>query len=86
MFQMLGVFAEFERAMIRQRVLVGLSRARSQGKRLGRPPLPPAKTRAVRDALLVGGQSLRRIAAQTGVSLSSVQRVANSLSQPTQTI
>jgi DNA invertase Pin-like site-specific DNA recombinase len=86
MFQMLGVFAEFERGIIRERVLAGLSRARSQGKRLGRPPLPTTKTRAVRDALLAGGQSLRRIAAQTGVSLSSVQRVASTLSQPIQTI
>jgi DNA invertase Pin-like site-specific DNA recombinase len=31
MFQMMGVFAEFERAMIRERVLAGLSRAREQG-------------------------------------------------------
>jgi DNA invertase Pin-like site-specific DNA recombinase len=38
MFQMLGVFAEFERAMIQERVRAGLARARSEGKRLGRPP------------------------------------------------
>jgi len=36
MFQMLGVFAEFERAMIRKRVLAGLARAKEQGTRLGR--------------------------------------------------
>ena len=29
MFQMLGVFAEFERAMIRERVMAGLARARA---------------------------------------------------------
>ena len=34
MFQMLGVFAEFERAMIRERVNAGLARAKAQGKRL----------------------------------------------------
>ena len=38
MFQMMGVFAEFERAMIAERVRAGLARARSEGKRLGRPP------------------------------------------------
>ncbi len=38
LFQMMGVFAEFERAMIRDRIHAGLSRARKQGKRLGRPP------------------------------------------------
>src|ERR1700719_1562517 len=37
LFQMMAVFAEFERAMIVERVKAGLSRARSQGKRLGRP-------------------------------------------------
>jgi DNA invertase Pin-like site-specific DNA recombinase len=37
MFQMLGVFSEFERAMIQERVRAGLARARSEGKRLGRP-------------------------------------------------
>src|ERR1700741_2799989 len=39
MFQMLGVFAEFERAMIRERVLAGLARAREEGTRLGRRPV-----------------------------------------------
>jgi DNA invertase Pin-like site-specific DNA recombinase len=37
MFQMLGVFAEFERAMIQSRVKAGLARARANGKTLGRP-------------------------------------------------
>ena len=42
MFQMCGVFAEFERAiaMIRERVKAGLERARAQGKTLGRPRTP----------------------------------------------
>jgi DNA invertase Pin-like site-specific DNA recombinase len=39
MYQMMGVFSEFERAMIVERVKAGLSRARSQGKRLGRRPV-----------------------------------------------
>jgi DNA invertase Pin-like site-specific DNA recombinase len=37
MFQMLVVFAEFERAMIKERINAGLARARAQGKTLGRP-------------------------------------------------
>jgi hypothetical protein len=40
MFQMMGVFAEFERSMIQERVRAGLARARSEGK-LGRPPIAP---------------------------------------------
>ena len=43
MFQMMGVFAEFERAMIVERVKSGLARARAAGKRLGRPTIPPRK-------------------------------------------
>jgi DNA invertase Pin-like site-specific DNA recombinase len=34
MFQMMGVFAEFERAMIQERVRAGLKRARDEGKHL----------------------------------------------------
>ena len=37
MFQMCGVFSEFERGMIRERVLAGQARAKSQGKHIGRP-------------------------------------------------
>ena len=44
MFQMMGVFAEFERAIIQERVRAGLARARSEGKRLGRPPIAPGET------------------------------------------
>src|SRR5882724_2959911 len=50
MFQMLGVFAEFERAMIRERVNAGLARARAQGKKLGRPPVAPMVADRVRRA------------------------------------
>jgi DNA invertase Pin-like site-specific DNA recombinase len=55
MFQMLGVFAEFERTMIAERVRAGLARARSEGKRLGRPQLPPhSKNESVRPWRLLG--------------------------------
>src|SRR5262249_14794651 len=42
MFQMMGVFAEFERTIIQERVRAGLARAKSEGKRLGRRPIAPA--------------------------------------------
>lgn len=46
MLQLIGAFAEFERAMIRERTLSGLDRARLQGKTLGRPrKSPPVKTK-----------------------------------------
>jgi DNA invertase Pin-like site-specific DNA recombinase len=75
MFQMLGVFAEFERAMIRERVRAGLARAKDAGKRLGRPPLPQEKEDAIRGAL-AGGLSVRKAAARFKVSPSTVQNIS----------
>jgi len=74
MFQMLSVFAEFERAMIRERVNAGLARARAQGKKLGRPTLAASKRdRIVSD--LQAGKSMRAIAGAHGVSVGSVHRL-----------
>jgi DNA invertase Pin-like site-specific DNA recombinase len=47
MFQMMGVFAEFERAMIRERVLSGLARAKAEGVQLGRPRLEDTDAKKV---------------------------------------
>ncbi len=74
MFQMVGVFAEFERSMIQERVRAGLERARAKGTRLGRPRrLTPSKIRAIKD-LRAEGASLRQIASKTGLGLGSVGR------------
>lgn len=75
LFQMLGVFSEFERAMIRERVNSGLNRARAQGKTLGRPKTGAAKEQAIRDALKIGDLGIRKIAASLGVGVSVVQRL-----------
>src|SRR5215472_14826089 len=77
-FQMLGVFAEFERSIIQERVRAGLKRARSEGKRLGRPPLAPALVKRIRKALNKPGRTegVRRIAARFGVDPSTVQRIS----------
>ena len=74
LFQMLGVFAEFEAAMIRERTRAGLVRAKAQGKRLGRPPLTPAVSAAVQRSL-AGGVSIRKTARLHQVSVSTVQRI-----------
>jgi DNA invertase Pin-like site-specific DNA recombinase len=77
MFQMLGVFAEFERAMIAERVRAGLARARSEGKRLGRPPIAPALEKRIREALATPGRpGVRVIAKQFGVDPGTVQRIS----------
>ena len=75
LFQLLGVFAEFERSMIRERVMAGLDRARSQGKRLGRPPVPPIQVEKIK-ALRQEGLSYRKIAKRTGLSVFTCHKLA----------
>jgi DNA invertase Pin-like site-specific DNA recombinase len=77
MFQMMGVFAEFERAIVKECVRAGLERARSEGKRLGRPPIPAALEQRIRDALVKPRRpGVRVIAARLGVSADTVQRIS----------
>ena len=74
MFQMMGVFAEFERAMIQERVKAGLGRAKAQGKTLGRPGIGPEKEDAIR-RLRAEGMGMHRIAKAVGCGTGAVQRV-----------
>src|SRR3954454_4592844 len=61
MYQMLGVFAEFERAIIVERINAGLAHAKAQGRVLGRPEVTPSLIEDMK-ALRVQGHSLRVIA------------------------
>jgi DNA invertase Pin-like site-specific DNA recombinase len=80
MFQMMGVFAEFERAMIQERIRAGLARIRAEGRRLGRPRASDEVERRIRTALTVPGRrGVRVIAADLGVSIGLVQRVSRSI-------
>ena len=74
MYQMLGVFAEFERSMIQERVKAGLERAKAKGVQLGRPRLP-GKRREEILRLHREGTSQRAIARSVGVALGTVQNV-----------
>lgn len=75
LFQMMGVFAEFERAMIVERVKSGLERAKAQGKRLGRRPKDDPDLIAEVKRLRAQGVGINKIARQVGVGTSYVQRV-----------
>jgi DNA invertase Pin-like site-specific DNA recombinase len=74
LFGMLGVFSEFERAMIRDRVMAGLDRARAAGKRLGRPRTSPFKISRIR-AALDEGRGVRETARLLKVSPAKVSQV-----------
>ena len=74
MFQMAGVFAEFERSMIQERVKAGLERARAQGKVLGRPKVSSrVEARICKER--TAGKGILKIAKELGVGTSVVQRV-----------
>ena len=76
MFQMMGVFAEFERAMIQERVRAGLARAKAEGKTLGRPRIAPELENRIRETLAKPGRpGVRKIAEQFGVNASTVQNI-----------
>lgn len=80
MFQMMGVFAEFERAMIRDRVKAGMARAKAQGKRLGKPAVSDAKVEAVK-AELLRGTGILKTARLCGVGTFTVQRIKKEMVQ-----
>jgi DNA invertase Pin-like site-specific DNA recombinase len=82
MFQMMGVFAEFERAMIVERVKAGLSRARSQGKQLGRRPVGEDVVERIRERLATGAGILTTAKA-LGVGTGTVHRVKRELAATT---
>jgi DNA invertase Pin-like site-specific DNA recombinase len=73
MFHVIAGMAEFERDMIRDRVMSGLRRAKSEGKHLGRPGIPDSKVAEI--LAFRGKASVRHIASQVGVSKSVVQKV-----------
>jgi DNA invertase Pin-like site-specific DNA recombinase len=75
---MLGVFAEFERSIIQERVRAGLRRARDEGKQLGRPKIAPALEKRI-EGLLRGGKGMLAIAKDVGVGSGTVQRIAREI-------
>ena len=77
MFQMLGVFSEFEREIIRERVNAGLARAKAQGKTLGRPRQDDPKRLAAIRKMRKQSVGINKIARQLGIGVSSVRRLVS---------
>lgn len=76
MMQMVGVFAEFERAMIRERTRVGLERARKKGRHPGRKPKLSADQRIeIRDLVQSGKRTEADAAHLFGVHRSTISRL-----------
>ena len=75
---MMGVFAEFEREMIRERVTAGMARAKAKGTKsgnpIGRPSVGVTTEMRIRE-LRADGFGILKIAKRAGCGVSVVQRV-----------
>ncbi len=80
LFQVMGVFAEFERSMIQERVKSGLERAKAQGKTLGRPSTAADKVEAIKADLSAGKAGIIKLAGIHGVGVGTVQRIKAQMS------
>ena len=72
MFQIIGAMAEFERALIQERVKAGLRNARAKGKRLGRPRADVDRTAVAK--LRESGASWRSISKQLQIPVATLHR------------
>ena len=82
LFQMLGVFAEFERAIIQERINAGIARARVKGTKSGRPigrARIGAKLEEAVRASLMSRNGIHKTARACGVGTGTVQRVRNAM-------
>lgn len=80
MFQMLGVFSEFERAIIVERVNSGLARAKAAGTKLGRPKIGNEIEARILE-LRATGMGIKAVAKQLGLGTGTVQRVVGAMQQ-----
>jgi DNA invertase Pin-like site-specific DNA recombinase len=79
MFQIIGAMAEFERALIQERVKAGLRHARSKGKRLGRPTIVVDRSRIA--CLRAQGRGWKAIAREMKLGVGTVLRAAHGFAQ-----
>jgi DNA invertase Pin-like site-specific DNA recombinase len=80
-FTIIAAIAEFERAVIAERVRMGLDRARSQGKRIGRPRREVDEKEIAR-LVKAGNETILAIARQAGVARSTVRAIAHRQAAP----
>ena len=79
MFQMLGVFSEFEAAMIRERVRAGVARAKRNGTKSGKPIGRPRLNRdqeAAAQKLLRGGMGILKVARTLKIGTGTVSKIS----------
>lgn len=78
LFGMMGVFAEFERGMIQERVKSGMARAKERGTKSGNPIGRPVVSSDIEERILQlrgEGMGMIKIAREVGCGVSVVQRI-----------
>ena len=74
LFTMISAFAEFERAIIRERVIAGMEKAKARGLRIGRPKIPPFTIQKVIE-LKERGLTYKEIIKQVKISKSAYYEI-----------
>jgi len=75
MFSMIGAFAEFERNLIRERVLAGQMRAKANGVKIGRPSKMNDGMRSAVKLLREKGMGIKQIARELQIGVGTVYSV-----------
>ena len=74
MFSMCAVFAEFERGVIRERILASHNRARAEGRKIGRPStISEGLIKSVK-YMRENGLGIKKIAKDLGIGVGSVYK------------
>lgn len=76
LFQIMGAVAEFERELIRERVIAGVQNARNKGRRLGRPT-SDLDQEEIAAKKAESGLSNRALAAEYGVDEKTIRNLLN---------
>lgn len=84
MYQMLGVFAEFERGMIRERIRAGIDRAKANGSKFGRPAIEERKEARIRE-MIAAGASRAKIMLELGCGNAVITRLKEQIAAETRT-
>ena len=77
MFSIFGALAEFERNLIRERVVAGQNRAKARGVKMGRPSKMNDGLRSAIQLLRENGMGIKQIAEEVGVGVGTVYTAIN---------
>ena len=78
-YQLAASFAEYERALIRERTCAGIDAARAAGRRIGRPPTLTEEQKASARQLCAQGNSIAATARVLGVSRATIRRAISKM-------